>query len=404
MATSGRGAGLDLARWRDLIRQARSSRTYWVFLAAGILLVLLVVLLMLMPTLKAGMHTGLFVLQVLDSPIKPQPWFTADPLRQEISYPSPNGEGRADIYRIPDDRKRASVLIFLGANAAGRDDPDVINLGEALARAGFVVMFHWSPTMGQRQNIDPGEIENLVFAFQYLKARNFVDPNRIGMGGFSVGGSFAMVAAADPRIRDDVVFLNSFGAYYDARDLFLQVASHSTFFDGKQESWEVDPLTWQIFANELIESLDDADERELFSRHFLRGEEVSEEKLEGVSKQAQVVRRLLEGPTLEEARLLFQELPADFRQEMAYISPSEHISDIKARLLIMHDQGDLLIPVAESRRLAQAMAGHSDFRYTETEFFEHVRPGSDGDIWGLIREAFKLYRHLYSIISIATKS
>jgi homoserine acetyltransferase len=211
-----------------------------------------------------------------------------------------------------------------------------------------------------------------------------------------------MVAAADPRISDDVVFLNSFGAYFDARDLFLQVASRSTFYDGKQEPWEVDPLTWRVFANELIESLDNAEERELFTSHFLQGQEASLEELAGVSEQAQVVRRLLEGTTLQEARELFQELPAGFRQEMASISPSEHLSGMKARLLIMHDQGDRLIPVAESRRLARALEERGDFRYTETEFFEHVRPGSGGGIWGLTREAFKLYRHMYGIISIAT--
>ena len=58
-------------------------------------------------------------------------------MRAEVIYPRADGEGVADIYRIPDDRKRAAVLIFLGANAAGRDDPDVINLGQALARTGF---------------------------------------------------------------------------------------------------------------------------------------------------------------------------------------------------------------------------------------------------------------------------
>jgi fermentation-respiration switch protein FrsA (DUF1100 family) len=349
-------------------------------------------------------HTGLFVLQVLDGPVKPQPWFTAGPLRQEVTYPRPNGEGIADIYRIPDNHKRAAVQIFLGANATGRNDKDVINLGNALARAGFVVMFHWSPTMGLQHNIDPGELENLVWAFLYLKSQDFVDQDRIGMGGFSVGGSFAMVAAADPRIRDDVVFLNSFGAYYNMRDLFLQVASRSTFYQGEQEPWDVDRLTWRVFANELIETLDSPVERDLLTRQYLKGQEASLGEWEGLSDQANIVRRLLEGTTPQQAEELLRELPADFHEEMASISPSEHISDVKARLLIMHDQRDLLVPAAESRRLAEALEGRGDFRYTETELFEHVRPGSSGNIWELTREVVKLYRHMYDIVSIATQS
>lgn len=374
---------------------------YRVYLALGAVLVVLTVVFTLVPQAWIGVQTGLFVSQILDAPIKPQSWFNSQPLRKEITYPRPDGEGVADLYRIPDDRRRAAVLVFLGANAAGRDDPDVINLGNALARAGFVVMLHWSPTMGLRLNIDPDEVENLVWAFQHLKSRELVDRQRVGMAGFSVGGSFAMVAAADPRIRDDVVFLNSFGAYFDARDLFLQVASRSRFFEGQQEPWEVDRLTWLIFANELIESLDDPMERDLFNRRFLQGEDVSEKELADASRQAQTVRRLLEGTTLAEAETLFQDLPVGLRSDLQRISPSAHISGLKARLMIMHDRGDRLIPAEESRRLVQALAGRGDFRYTETKIFDHVRPGSESGTWALISEALKLYRHMYGIVRVA---
>ena len=404
MTTPGNSTGLNKAWWRGTVFNSLVTWAYRTYLTAGIMLVSLVVLLAVILPFRTGVHTGLFILQVLDAPVKPQLWFTADPLRQEVAYPRPNGEGMADIYRIPDDRKRAAVLIFLGANATGRDDEDVINLGNALSRSGFVVMFSWSPTMGLQNNIDPNEIENLVWAFQYLKSQDFVDRDRVGMGGFSVGGSFAIVAAADPRIRDDVVFLNAFGAYYNMRDLFLQVASRSTFYQGQQEPWDVDRLTWRVFANELIETLDNPVERDLFARHYLRGQQTPPGRLETLSEQAHTVRQLLEGTTPQQAEELLMELPADFHEEMASVSPSEHISNVKARLLIMHDRRDLLIPAAESRRLAEALEGRGNFRYTETEIFEHVRPGSGGDIWELIREAAMLYRHMYDIISVATRS
>ena len=61
-----------------------------------------------------------------------------------------------------------------------------------------------------------------------------------------------MIAAAGPRIRDHVVFINYFGAYYDAQDLFLQIASGNSFYEGHQEPWEIDRLTQLVFANEMI--------------------------------------------------------------------------------------------------------------------------------------------------------
>ena len=193
---------------------------YRVYIVLGVLLVTLVVFFTVFPQLPTGFHTALFVTQVLNIPVKPQVWFTQAPVREEITFERPDQLGEADVYYIPDGKRRAALLVFLGANAAGRDDKDVVNFGNALARAGYVPMFSWSPTMGLQNNVDPEEVENLVWAFQHLRKLDYVDPSRIGMAGFSVGGSFIMVAASDPRISDDVAFVNAFGAYYDARDFF----------------------------------------------------------------------------------------------------------------------------------------------------------------------------------------
>ena len=358
----------------------------------------LVVFFTVTPQGRAGFNTALFVLQVLDLGFKPQAWFTKEPVRQEVSYPQASGFGLADIYRIPDGEKRAGVLIFLGANAAGRDDKDVVNLGNSLARSGFVTMFHWSPTMALRHNIEPTEVENLVWAFQYLKSLDFVDQDRVGMGGFCVGASFALVAAADPRIRDDVVFLNAFGPYFDARYLLLQLASRSRLYQGEAEPWEPDQLTMRVFANELIESVQDSRGRQVLSRMFLEGQDVPDAELKDLPPEVQRIRRLLEGTSLEEAEEIYQMLPAEFRADMESISPSAHLDGLKARLMIMHDRDDRLVPAAESRRLAEALEERGNFRYTEVLAFEHVRPASGGGIGQLIKEAAKLYRHMYGIM------
>ena len=172
MASPGRSARPPRPRWAVLARSANVKRLYRLWMAIGLLILVVAIIIILAPPFRAATHTAFFVLQTLDAPFKPQPWFTRTPLREEVKYSRPDGQGVADIYRIPDNQRRAAVLIFLGANAAGRGDPDVINLGDALARTGFVVMFHWSPTMGLQYNIDPEEIEGLVHAFQYLLAQD----------------------------------------------------------------------------------------------------------------------------------------------------------------------------------------------------------------------------------------
>ena len=99
---------------------------------------------------------------------------------------------------------------------------------------------------------------------------------------------------------------------------------------------------------------------------------------------------------------MYLTLPEDFREGMDQISPSHYVDDIKAKLLILHDRDDELVPSAESRRLAAAMADRGDIRYTELLSFDHVRPAGGTGAWQLVKEGFKLYRHMYAVMRAGT--
>ena len=369
----------------------------WISVASFLLVTLFVAL---TPQGRAGFHTSLFVLQMLDAPVKPQPWFTDDALRQEVHYVTPDGTVAADIYRLPDGRPRAAVLLFLGANETGRDDERAVNLGHALARAGYVVMIHWSPKMGLHANIEPDEPEKLVWAFQYLEERGYVDRDRVGLGGFCVGASLALVAAADPRIRDRVHFVNAFGPYFDAESLLLQAASRSVVHEGEGDTWEPDTLTLRVLANELIETLDDSSEIEMLKRHYLKDQVTTPVELTALSPSGRTVARLLNGVEPHEAEALYSALPTTFHEDLIRISPSSHVGELRARLLVMHDRDDRLVPVSESRRLVKAARERTDVRYTEFLAFDHVVPGPGG-VFTRLGQGLRLYRHMYEIIRMA---
>ena len=366
-------------------------------MVAGALLTLFIAL---TPQGRAGFHTALFLAQVLDAPVKPQTWFTKEPLRHEVSYPSPVGTSVAVVYRIPDGRPRAAVLLSLGMTDQGFADSNAINLGYALARAGFVVMYQWSPAMGTSKNINAAEPDNLVSAFQYLEQREYVDPERVGLGGFCVGASFALVVAADDRIRERVHFVNALGPYFDAETLLLQAASRTVVYDGESTHWEPEALTLRVLANELIETLDSPSDAETLTRRYLEEQPVPKSDLTTLYPQGRTVARLLDGVGPQEAEELYATLPSSFRMALARISPSSYVEDIKARLLVMHDRDDLLVPAAESRRLLEATRDRDNVRYTELLAFDHVAP-SGGGILTILGQAARLYRHMYEIIRIA---
>jgi predicted esterase len=362
------------------------------------IIVVVIALVLLSPQGRSGLHTILFVFQILESPIKPQQWLIKEPIKYETVYSTPVGRMTSDIYRIPDDQKRAGILLFLGANAAGKEDPDVIRLGVALARSGFVVMFHWSESMGLQNNLDPGEIENLVWAFQYLRNLKFVDQSRVGMGGFSVGGSFVLVAASDSRIRDDIAFVNSFGGYYDAHDLFLQIATKSIITSEKHVDWNVDKLTWLVFVNELIESLDDPNDKAILMKRYVENRDIVGSNLGQLSEEALRITVLIDGTSPDQAAVIISDLPDRIRVDLDRISPRNYLGDVTADILIMHDRGDTLIPVSESRKLSMDLTRRSGFHYTETSIFDHVRPSEPRTLIHMLKEGTKLVGHMYKII------
>ena len=362
---------------------------------------LLTLFIALTPQGRAGFHTALFLTQVLDTPVKPQSWFTDEPLRYAVRYPSPEGTSIAQIYRIPDGKPRAAALLSLGVYDQGFDGPEVVNLGNALARAGFVVMYDWSPAMGLGYQIEPDQVANLVSAFLYLEEQDYVDRERVGLGGFCVGASFALVAAADAGIRDRVYFVNALGPYYDAETLLLQTASRTVVYDGESTQWEPDQLTTRVLTNELIETLENPRDADLLTRHYLDGNLAIPEELEALSPAGRTIARLLDGVEPQEAAELYAGLPVGFREDLARISPSTHIADVRARLLVMHDRDDRLVPAAESRRLLEAVRDRDNVRYTELRAFDHVEPSSGG-ILTILGQAARLYRHMYEIIRIAS--
>ena len=155
----------------------------------------------------------------------------------------------------------------------------------------------------------------------------------------------------------------------------------------------------RVLANELVKTLEDPAEAELLVAHYASSEPKKITELDGLSLSAQRVIRLLNGVSREQAIELVAELPTGIHEEFASVSPVSHVSGISARMLVMHDRDDLLVPAAESRRLLAA-SGNKDIRYTELLAFDHVAP-SGGGIITILGQAARLYRHMYEIIRIA---
>ena len=243
--------------------------------------------------------------------------------------------------------------------------------------------------------ISPEEIDLLVNEFLLLRGRTDVDPSRVGFIGLSVGASLAFVASADERIRDKVTFVNTFGGYFDARDLFVAIASRSLNYAGEAAEWEPAPLAREVMVDNLTLSLSSESERECIRRAAEQPGDAPECETKELSPQANLALELLDRPDTARAEALVQALMGSTGNPLQAISPRAVVHQINADVLVMHDVHDHYIPYTESRRLVAALPESRVRAWTELELFEHVVPGHQADPTIFARELALLFRHVY---------
>jgi hypothetical protein len=355
------------------------------------------------PQGRAALKTALFIPQILaDMPFKPLELLTMKPTRVTIEFPLAEGVGSAELYLPHGSSRHSAVLFYLGVVPPNRDESRVVALGEALARSGVVVMIPWLETQAQNK-IVPDDIDGLVRGFQHLRAMDRVDADRVGMGGICTGASMATVAAQDERIRSQVRFVNFFAGYYDANDLVRAIGSRSRFYGDRVAPWDPDELTLRLLTEHLIDGVADPDDKAALTRIFIDKAPSADGGPVSLSEEGFGVYRLIQGEAFEDVDELMEQLSRQTKEFLDLISPATHIDRLEARMLIMHDRADRLVPSEETRRLAESLGDESDTYYTEFSLFQsaiQVHTDGGGDLGPLdyASEAFKLFRHMYFVM------
>ena len=303
-------------------------------------------------------------------PSRPLDWVTPRPIVEQFVYPTSHGMAEGDLYRPSTAGPHPAVVVCLGVVPFGVEHPQVPRLGEALARSGLAALLYWSPAMRDFR-LDPADVADIASAYDCVLERPDVDATRSGLIGTCVGGAFALMGAADARIRDRVAFVFAYAPYASIWTLCRDIASASRERDGVREAWEVDPLTRKVYVQSITA--------------LLNGEEPTQPLLEHLSA--------------DEAEHALQSLPEDRKQRLTAISPGRYLEDIHAPLLVLvHDRDDVVIPVGESRRLYALLAQRAGVRYTEFTVFKHLDPTKGKpSVLALTRELLRFFVAIYPL-------
>ena len=378
----------------------------------GLVLLVLVVAMVVWEPTRVALQTAVMLPNMLGAGPQPLPLLSPTPRRLSVPYRAAEGsDAEADLAELwlPEwasaERPAGAMLLVLGVNNVGRNHPAVVRVADALARTGVAVLIPDSRTLLEGR-LEVGEIDGVVDAFRLLATRPEVDRERMGIVGFSIGGSLALLAARDPSIADQVRWVNAFGAFADAETYLAAVSAHAYVgADGSPVAWTPTPLAREVYLAFLLDQVDDADDRgqlaATFGEAIFAGDRPDpdadlRELLD--SAAARTVHDLLTARSPDEARRAISELPGESLAFIDAISPARHLAGIEADIYLMHETEDHHVPFVESRSLVSALEGTGRLAdHTEFRLFDHVQP-DDLDLVAAAPELWKLLLHVRQLM------
>jgi hypothetical protein len=349
------------------------------------------------PACAAGLRTArLMPAFFAGLPVDPSGW-PARPVvyEQETLQATPEWAG-LHIWR-PRQGRYPALVVSLGVNPAPPDDPRVVRLFRGLARAGLVAVLVEQQALNE-DRLTTAAPDVLVRAVERVRVLPAVRGERLGLMGFSVGASLVEIAAADPRIRDHVAVVEGFGGYARLADLVQAATTGVIRYEDHTERWEADPMTVRIVRENLIADLPDPAERDALWRALVDAT-APLPPVGALSAEGRAVLTLLTNTDPNHFPELFAALPEARRAEFEALSPVHVLDRIRARVFLMHDRGDPLIPYVESRRVRDRLTaiGKPPY-YSEFAIFEHVDPTRGGSPWILLRDGVRLFLHAYWVL------
>jgi pimeloyl-ACP methyl ester carboxylesterase len=286
-----------------------------------------------------------------------------------LPFPRPAGapvsRASVEIGGVPGDlyspgQRAPGIVLVPGAAPGGKDDPRVVRVATALSRSERVVFV---PTLDlfQQRFVDE-DIDRIVRSTAALAGLDLVR-GPVNLLGFSYGGSFALIAAADPRLAGRLTQVAVFGAYYDLVGLVQAVTSGVSLVDGQRVPWQGHPLAQAILRTQAANLAPPNQRAKLFE--VLEGKESPE----SLSRGTRAIHDLLVNEDPTRTFDLAARLPKAARNVLARFSPSSVAGRIDVPVVAMHSTDDPAVPYGEALRLAQGIPGT---KVVTVEVFSHV--------------------------------
>jgi pimeloyl-ACP methyl ester carboxylesterase len=264
-----------------------------------------------------------------------------------------------------------------GATPDGRTHPMVLRLSLALARTGRLVFIPDLPGVAGGE-LSPVTLATSVgFAEAAASSADAAD-SRAALAGVSIGGSLALLCAADSRVADHVSGVVCIAPYSDLERVMLLATTASYAFVDGVRPYPVPPYLAVGLARSLAAMLSPTPATAALCEE-LRGIDPSavdavefrEPAFHAAGAEALAVFELLSNRDPNRFGDLYGALPEHIRSTVADLSPLQRAASLRAPVEIATAPRDRYFPVAESRAL---VAASPRVRLTVTSLLAHATP------------------------------
>ncbi len=325
----------------------------------------------------------------------------------QTTLSSASGTVFLDVYApstgappLPGGREGMLVITGVGDN---RQEPQVVNFSDTLARAGIVVMDVTTPSL-LADRVDAGDRDAVVRAFETLQRWPSVAPGRVGMFGISAGGGLICLAAADQRIRDQVAFVSLLGSYFDVTTLLETLGRRAFESDGQWQPWHPVAVPLQALASTIAPALPGDDGSVLVNAFasYPAGA-LDADQLAQLAPESAAVYHLLAGDQPGRVGANLAAFTPALRSLLAALSPSSVVSQLRAPVYLLHDRTDQFVPVSESRAFAATLARlHHPYDFAEFGIFQHADVRSGVGLPQLLGDGQNLLRLLRKVAQVGS--
>jgi pimeloyl-ACP methyl ester carboxylesterase len=341
--------------------------------------------------------------------------------QSDSSYMRDGKRHRASVFRPARLKGRAPAFIVLhGMTYRGLEHPALVRFASALAASGHVVFIpeihEWT-----RLLIAPGLTgPTIEAAVDALHLRDDVDPDRIGVFGFSFGATQALIAARDESFEKHIRAIVAWGGYADFTRLVHFGLTGEHELDGVREFIETDPygawlfggnyLTWipgyedmTAVSSALLELAREAGRSGIFAGDTIHRASAATMAATFEPREREVFE-IFAPPAprdLAGAREMAAHLGQSVIARDPLVDPTPFLRRARVPVLLAHGRDDRLVPYTESIRLERGLPRDRVVASSITSLFSHSGGTVHGlGVMGRTREAARFAATLNRILEI----